>query len=292
VPPLVVGIGEVTWDLFPRGRRLGGAPGNFAYHASRLGCRGALVSRVGHDDLGREALARLDALGVDRSRVQLDPLLPTSTVDVALDAQGCPTFLIHEHIAWDALEAPDTLLSYAPEAAAIAFGTLASRDPRSRATILRFLEAAGPRCLRIFDVNLRQGYHDPELIRASLERCEVLKVNEDELPRVAAWCGVVPDPEALRARYGLKLVALTLGGRGSILCTAGERREEPGLAVPIADTVGAGDAFTAALAAGMVLGADLALTHRRAARLSAFVCTQVGATPETADFLRSDPCFH
>ena len=290
--PLAVGIGEVLWDVFPGGRRLGGAPANFAFHVSRLGCRGAVASRVGDDLLGREALARLDALGVDRSRIQMDPALPTGTVTVSVDAQGLPAYTIESGVAWEALQCPDTLSSLAPEADAICFGTLASRGERTLATVKRFLEAASPRCLRIFDVNFRLPLPPPERVRALLERCDVLKVNADELPQVAAMCGVAGEPVAgLWAQFNLKLLAVTLGDRGSLLCTAKERREEPGLSVQVVDTVGAGDAFTAALAAGLMEGADLRTIHRRAARLSAFVCTQEGATPETGAFIRNDPCF-
>jgi len=289
VQPLLVGVGELLWDVFPQGRRLGGAPANFAYHASRLGCRGAVASRVGSDDLGREALQRLDLLGVGRSRVQIDPILPTSTVSVEVDALGQPTYRIHENIAWDALEFTPSLASLAAEADALCFGTLASRAPATRATILQILGAVSPRCLRIFDVNLRQAYHTPEVVRGFLETCDILKVNEDELPVVAALGEVSGDLlEGLRSRFGLRLVALTLGGRGSILHTASDHLEEPGLPVKVADTVGAGDAFTAALAAGLAQGLDLRVIHRRAARLSAFVCGREGAMPDTADFLRME----
>ena len=210
---------------------------------------------------------------------------------MTLDGLGNPVYRIQENVAWDALEAPDSLTSLAPEADAICFGTLASRDPRSRAAIRRFLASAGTRCLRIFDVNLRQDAPDPGLILELLGRCDVLKLNEHELPVVAVLAGVPPDPEALRAAFNLRLVALTLGSAGSLLCTASEHLEEPGLAVGVADTVGAGDAFTAALAAGLAQGVTLGTLHRRAARLSAFVCTQEGATPETGDFIRRDPSF-
>jgi fructokinase len=282
VDPRVVGIGELLWDIFPNGRRLGGAPANFAYHASRLGCLGTVVSRVGADTLGRDALARLDTLGVDRSPVQTDPLLPTGTVAVALDPHGHPRYAIHADVAWDALEWTPDLAALAPEAAAVCFGTLASRGPRTLDTVRRFLGAAGPHCLRIFDVNLRQDYHSPERVRAFLGLCDVLKLNEDELPRVAHMCGAGGDAaEGLRRRFGLKLVALTLGSRGSVLYADGLRLEEPGAPVAVADTVGAGDAFTAALVAGLVRGLDLPLIHKRAAALSAYVCTQEGAMPHT-----------
>ncbi|BDU74962.1 carbohydrate kinase family protein [Mesoterricola silvestris] len=283
--PRVVGIGELLWDIYPGGRRLGGAPANFAYHASRLGCAGAVVSRVGDDPLGREALRRLSDLGVESGAVQVDPRLPTGTVTVTLDPHGHPTYAIHPDVAWDALEWTPALAEAAAGASAICFGTLASRGPRTLETVRRFLEAAPPGCLRIFDVNLRQDYHTPERVRAFLKCCDVLKLNEDELPQVADMCGAGGDPlEELRRRYGLKLVALTLGSRGSVLQTAEGRLEEPGAPVEVVDTVGAGDAFTAALVSGLVQGQDLPTAHRRAARLSAYVCTQEGAMPETRDY--------
>jgi fructokinase len=292
VRPLVLGIGELLWDLFPDGRRLGGAPANFAGHAARLGCRGAVASRVGDDALGREALARLDALGVDRRQVQVDPQLPTSTVTVTVDAEGHPAYLIHEPVAWDALDCSEALLILAATADALCFGTLASRAPRALATLLQALEVAGPGCLRIFDVNLRQAYFTPERVRTLLNRCDVLKLNEDELPVVAAMADVTGDlAEGLRKQFGLRLVALTLGPRGSVLYTPQGRLEEPGSPVAVVDTVGAGDAFTAALAAGVLQGLDLPIAHRRAAKLSAFVCTQEGATPDTSELLRTEPCF-
>jgi fructokinase len=288
--PRVVGIGELLWDIYPGGRRLGGAPANFAYHASRLGCAGTVVSRVGDDALGREALERLDAQGVDRSPVQVDPALPTGTVTVALDTQGHPAYAIHPDVAWDALAWTPDLEVVAAGAAAICFGTLASRGPRTLATVRRFLACAPAGCLRIFDVNLRQDFHSPGLVAAFLGLCDVLKLNEDELPVVAAMCGLPgASAEDLRGRFGLRLVALTLGSQGSILCTASGRLEEPGVKVEVVDTVGAGDAFTAALAAGLVQGLDLPAVHRRAARLSAYVCTQAGAMPDTRAFLNQLP---
>lgn len=286
--PRVVGIGELLWDIYPGGRRLGGAPANFAYHASRLGCAGSVVSRVGDDALGREALEGLAAQGVDGGPVQVDPALPTGTVTVALDPHGHPTYAIHPDVAWDALAWTPGIAQVAAGAAAICFGTLASRGPRTLDTVRRFLAAASPGCLRIFDVNLRQDYHSPERVRAFLGLCDVLKLNEDELPLVADMCGA-GGAEGLRRRYGLKLVALTLGSRGSELHAGGAPLVEPGAKVEVVDTVGAGDAFTAALAAGLVQGLPLPAVHRRAARLSAYVCTQPGAMPDTRAFLASLP---
>ena len=290
---LLVGIGELLWDRFPQGPRLGGAPGNFAVHAARLGCRAAVASRVGADDLGRAALAELAALGVDTRWVQVDLDLPTGTVEVAVDDRGQPTFDIRPDVAWDALECTPAWAGLAAGADAVCFGTMASRGPRTLAAVQAFLAAAGPACLRIFDVNLRPGCQGPEGVRALLGHCDVLKVNEDELPVVAALAGVTGDlAEGLRARFRLRLVAVTLGARGSRLCVPGGSRLEAPMAVTVADTVGAGDAFTAAVAVGLVRGWDLETLHRRASRLSAYVCSQAGATPDTGAFLATDPAFH
>lgn len=275
----VVGIGELLWDVFPTGRRLGGAPANFAYHCAGLGCRARVVSRVGDDPLGRETLARLSGLGVDVSLVQVDAGRPTGTVGVQLSPTGQPTYSIHEDVAWDALADPGPVT-----ADALCFGTLACRGEGNRGVLLRLLERARPGCLRVFDVNLRDPYRSPALLRELAGRCDVLKLNEDELPQVAAALGVPAVPQALRAKLGLRLLALTLGARGSLLCTARERLELPALPVRVVDTVGAGDAFTAALVTGMLKGEDLATVHRRATALSAYVCERAGAMPDLAGF--------
>lgn len=285
---LLLGAGELLWDLLPSGRRLGGAPANFAFHASRLGCRGAVASRVGTDALGREAIQRLAALGVERC-IQVDPLLPTGTVDVDLDPEGKAAYRIREGAAWDALAFTPDLEALARSADAVCFGSLGSRDPRARETLARVLGAT--RGLRILDVNLRPPFVDGDRIRAFLAWTDVLKLNEDELPWVASLCGSAEDPEALRKTLDLKAVALTLGERGAVLCTRTARHDAPGRSVAVADTVGAGDAFTAALASGLVQEQDPAIVLRRAIRLSAFVCTQAGATPETRAFLGEDPLF-
>jgi fructokinase len=288
VAKLLVGAGELLWDLLPSGRRLGGAPANFAFHASRLGCRGTVASRVGPDDLGREATRRLEALGVEH-RLQVDPLLPTGTVEVDLDPEGRPAYRIREGVAWDALAFTPDLEALAWSADAVCFGSLGSRDPRARESLARLLGATSG--LRVFDVNLRPPFVDEDRIRAFLAWTDVLKLNEDELPRLASIAGTACDPEALRRALGLQAVALTLGERGAVLCAKSGRHEAPGQTVAVVDTVGAGDAFTAALAAGLVQDQDPAVILRRAIHLSAFVCTQAGATPETRDFLGGDPLF-
>jgi fructokinase len=289
-PPLIVGIGEILWDLLPAGRQLGGAPANFAYHANALGAHGAVVSRVGDDDLGREILQRLDALGVDRTHVSTDPDYPTGTVDVRLDPAGVPTYVIHEPVAWDFLPNDAPLQGLASRAAAVCFGSLAQRSPASRQSIRQFLRATPPTCLRVFDINLRQQYYSREVLEDSLRACDVLKLNDAELPVVSRVLHVpgeafqgpaVSVARALLDRYLLRLVAVTRGPNGSLLLVrGGQTSDHPGSPVTnLADTVGAGDAFTAALVMGLLAHRDLDAINAAANRLAAYVCTQPGATP-------------
>ncbi|MFW5857915.1 MAG: carbohydrate kinase family protein [Planctomycetota bacterium] len=289
--PRLLGLGELLWDLLPDGRQLGGAPANFAYHACALGGRGAVASCVGDDPLGREALERLDGLGVDRSAVAVDPERPTGTVSVALDAAGQPSYTIHEGVAWDAIPASGALLDRAAAADAICFGSLAQRSAASRATLRRALDAAQPACLRVFDINLRQAYYDRDVILASLEQADAFKVNDEELPVVARLLDLPaqtrPAMEALRARFDLRWVALTRGAAGSLLLADGAWAEHPGEPVAtVADTVGAGDAFTAALALGTLLGQAPEVRNAHANRVAAFVCAAAGATPALPEALR------
>jgi fructokinase len=279
----VVGLGEVLWDLLPGGRQLGGAPANFAYHAAALGARAAVVSRVGRDAVGRDLLDRLQAFGLDVAGVEIDPAAPTSTVSVALGADGQPRYVIHENVAWDRLAGSAAAHAAVARADVLCFGTLAQRAPAARAALLGLVAAARPDALRVFDVNLRQHYHAPEVIAASLARADVLKINDAELPVLAAQFGLGGDERAqlaaLAARFPLRAVAFTRGARGSVLFAGGTWSELRGETVAVADTVGAGDSFTAALALGLVAGWTLDLVHRRAVALAAYVCTQPGGTP-------------
>jgi len=281
--PVIVGLGEVLWDLLPRGKQFGGAPANFAYHANTLGAKGYVVSCVGADALGDEILKRLDALGLRRDYVAVDAAHATGTVSVTLDAAGCPTYVIHENVAWDFLRPGPALLSLAAAADAVCFGSLAQRSAVSRATIRDFLAATGPDCLRIFDINLRQRYFDADTIAASLSRATVLKLNDEELPVVAELLSIAGGEEEILGelclRFNLRLIALTKGAGGAMLFTPGRCSVQPGLPVEVADAVGAGDAFTAALAMGMLAGLDLDVIGAHANRLARYVCSQHGATP-------------
>lgn len=281
--PIFVGLGELLWDMLPEGRRLGGAPANFAYHAGALGQCGIVASAVGDDDLGREILSQLRRQSLSTSHISVLPGSATGTVSVELDSLGQPKYVIHENVAWDFIPATDELLRLAGRADAVCFGSLVQRSPVSADTVKKFLAATSQKCLRIFDVNLRPPFILPDVIKYSLSSCDVLKLNEHELPILADMLGLPPRPaEALPAmvkKFGLKLVALTRGADGSALVTPLEISDLPGEPVKVADTVGAGDSFTAAIAVGMLRGLPLEKIHRHAAKLAAYVCTQCGATP-------------
>ncbi|MCX7003530.1 MAG: carbohydrate kinase [bacterium] len=287
---LLVGIGEVLWDLLPGGKALGGAPANVACHGRALGADAALISAVGADALGREIVARLAELGVPATGIAEIAAQPTGTVAVTLDDQGVPTFVIHEPAAWDCIPLCDDFRALARQADVVCFGSLAQRAPVARATIAALLDETRPDARRVFDINLRQHYYSREIIAASLQRATVLKVNDQELPLLAPLLGLTGPPraqlETLMHAYALEAVALTRGPHGSLLCVRGAWAEHPGCAVAARDTVGAGDAFTAALSLGLLRGWDAARISDAANRVAAFVCTQHGATPAMPPALR------
>ncbi|MBA3937439.1 MAG: carbohydrate kinase [Planctomycetes bacterium] len=282
-PPLLVGIGEILWDLLPDGRQPGGAPTNVAWHAAQLGLRATVVSAVGDDDDGRELMVRLDAIGLDRSHIAVEPAHPTGTAGVVLDAAGRSTFTIAAGVAWDRIALHTGLLHLAVEAAAVCVGTLAQRDEVSRTTIQAFLAATRPGCLRVYDVNLRQHHFNATIVAQTIAACHVVKVSDEEWPIVAGLIDLPADPRsgamALRKRHDLRLVAVTRGPHGSLLCDAHGLHDHPGIPAAVVDTVGAGDAFTAAVTAGLLLGMPLARLHDLASRAAAHVCASRGATP-------------
>src|SRR2546427_8627530 len=277
--PILVGTGEVLWDMLPGGRQLGGAPANFAYHASALGADGVVVSRVGNDDLGREIIRRLNALGLETRYVRRDADHPTGRVDVRLDADGVPEYVIHEPAAWDFITVDAELLDLARGADAVCFGTLAQRSPVSRDSIRSFLLATRPDCLRVFDVNLRQSYFDERTVRELMRLSNVLKLNDAELPVAARLLRIAGDTadvvRRLFAVYPLRAIALTRGPHGSVLYTRDRTFDHPGYqGTVVVDTVGAGDAFTAALVLGLQKGEPLERINDFANRLAAYVCSQ------------------
>jgi fructokinase len=293
--PLFIGLGELLWDLLPSGRQLGGAPANFAYIASLLGNRAAIVSRVGADELGREAREHCATLGLDISHLQSDAARPTGTVNVKVDSLGVPEFEIVEHVAWDGLEYTPDLKQLAQQADVVCFGSLAQRDEPSRTTIQQFLKATRESCLRIFDVNLRQNYYNSVILRTGFALSTVVKMNHVELPIVMTTIGLPStedeqaDAQLLLDHYGLELVCITRGAAGSILISRKGKSDHSGFRVKVADTVGAGDAFTATLAHGCRQGLSLEAINEAANRMGGWVASQPGATPSgiPEDLLRA-----
>ncbi|HXG67516.1 MAG TPA: carbohydrate kinase, partial [Blastocatellia bacterium] len=274
----IVGLGELLWDLLPGGRHLGGAPANFAYHASRLGNHGVIASRVGNDCLGVEALERLREQGLTAEYIQVDAAHPTGTVRVRVDEGGQPDFTIAEGAAWDWMEWTPQWEGLAARADAVCFGSLAQRSPRSRETIYQFLAATRKEALRIFDVNLRQSFYSRDCLDESMKLAGIAKLNDQELPEVARLFGLGCGSLEERARnllraYGLQLVCVTRGARGSMLVSATETAEHAGIPARVTDTVGAGDAFTAALASYYLRGASLAQMNEAANRLGSWVAS-------------------
>jgi fructokinase len=286
---VIVGLGEMLWDLFPAGRQMGGAPANFAYITSLLGNRGIAASRLGHDDLGREAMDRLGNLGLESTFLQEDTEHPTGTVRVTVDEQGQPCFDISQSAAWDYLEWTPQWKSLAVQVDAVCFGSLAQRSPQSRATIQTFLQATRPQCLRVFDVNLRQNFYSAEILSASMKAASIVKLNHEELPKIMrllagneAFSGAGSEESSARRLielYQLQLVCVTRGNHGSLLVRGKVCDAHPGFRVKVADTVGAGDAFTAALVREYLRGASLAEMNETANQIGAWVASESGATP-------------
>jgi fructokinase len=280
----VVGIGEILWDILPSSRRLGGAPANFAYCSHLLGENAVVASRVGNDLFGQEIRDRLKRVGIGDQFVQTDPLHSTGTVQVQLDDVGQPTFEIVQPVAWDFLVLEPGWQRLAKEADAVCFGSLAQRA-ESRKTILQFLDSTRANALRVFDVNLRQEFYSAEIVSQLLQRANVLKLNHEEVPRVKQLLAMNDKSDAafcrsLINRFELKLVCITRGALGSLLSNGAEVHEHAGFRVKVKDTIGAGDAFTAALVHGLMQGYSLKEINESANRLGAWVATHSGAMPE------------
>ena len=280
----VVGLGELLWDLLPTGKQLGGAPANFAYISGLLGDDGIPASRLGDDVYGEEAIRRLKALGLTTAFIQKDETHPTGTVKVELDAAGQPRFEICESVAWDYLDWTSRWQKLASETDAVCFGSLAQRSAQSRNTIRNFLQAARPEAVRIFDVNLRQQFFSPAVLSESMRLATIVKLNHEELPRIMQLFQQEHSGEESSARrlieiYGAELVCITRGDGGSLLVTADACSEHPGFRVKVADTIGAGDAFTATLTHEYLRGMPLDRMNEAANRVGAWVASEVGAMP-------------
>jgi fructokinase len=290
--PLIIAVGEILWDLLPAGRQPGGASANFAYHAQALGAEALLVTRLGDDSLGAELLAHLKKVGLNTEGVEVDLSAPTGTVSVSLDSGGKPNFIIHEHVAWDCIEPGAGVLERVARADAVCFGTLAQRCARSRMSVQAILRAAPRGALRVFDINLRQHFWSQDMILESLELADVLKLNDDELPVVAGVLGLVGDESEqvweLARRFDLKAVALTRGADGSSLWIGGRMLSRAAGRVRVADTVGAGDSYTAALVLGLLAGKAPERILEEAHRIAEYVCARPGAMPPMEGFVRGN----
>jgi fructokinase len=280
----VVGLGEVLWDILPERTCLGGAPANFAYITTLMGDHGIVASCVGEDSLGVEALRRLEELGLDIDHVQTDRAHPTGTVNVKVDGRGIPQYEIAHPVAWDFLQWTLSWQHLAEKADAVCFGSLAQRSEQSRATIRRFVRSASPGAAKIFDVNLRQSYYSREVLTESMRLADIVKLNDEELPKIMSLIALPQSDEQSSAQrlvdtYDLKLVCVTRGGRGSLLVQDGALSEHPGFRVNVADTVGSGDAFTAGLVHEYLHGGSLDLMNEVANLVGAWVASEVGAMP-------------
>jgi fructokinase len=283
--PIILSFGEVLWDLFPAGPQLGGAPANFSCHAALQGGEVSLVSSVGDDQLGRGATQLLRQYPVGLSLLQTTAAAPTGSVGVSLDAHGSPTFTIHSPAAWDFIEWTDELAAEISFSQAVYFGTLGQRSEGSRPTIRQALQVAHDAGVRrVLDINLRKPFYDAALIEESLQLASLLKLSAEELPIVAAACGISSGSTAemlrsLLTKYDLELVAMTLGADGALLVTAADQYAQPGFPTVVRDTVGAGDSFTAALVMGVLKHDPPPTVLRNACELAARTCAHAGALP-------------
>ncbi len=280
----VVGLGELLWDRLPSGKQLGGAPANFAYITNLLGDAGIPASRIGQDDLGNEILDRLRLLQVNSAFVQRDPIHPTGTVHVEVDAAGQARFEIMQPVAWDFLQWTNDWHQLAAQCDAVCFGSLAQRSRQSHATILHFVGATRPETVRVFDVNLRKNFYSKEVIAQSMKLASIVKLNHEELPLVMRLLALQNNSErdaarVLLSQFALKLVCITRGDAGSLLMSDAECSQHPGFKIKVADTVGAGDAFTAALVHGYVRRQPLPQINETANRAGAWVASQSGGMP-------------
>ena len=290
---VVVGMGEVLWDMLPERKKIGGAPANFAYHVSQFGLPSCVVSAVGEDALGKEILDNFTSKGLN-CHIATVPYA-TGTVQVSIDQAGVPQYEIKENVAWDNIPYTPALEALARRTKAVCFGSLAQRSVVSRNTIGSFLDAMpeNDETLVVFDVNLRQGFYNKEILCNSMKRCNILKINDEELIQVSRMFGY-PGIDLqdkcwiLLGKYNLKMLILTCGINGSYVFTPGNISFLPTPKVEVADTVGAGDSFTATFVAAILKGKPVAEAHKLAVEVSAYVCTQNGAMPELPARLKNE----
>ena len=285
-------MGEALWDMLPEGKKIGGAPANFAYHVSQFGFESRVVSAVGDDALGREIIDSFRAKGL-KSLIETVPY-PTGTVHVELDGNGIPRYDIRQGVAWDNIPYTSALEKLATETLAVCFGSLAQRSKVSRDTVNRFLDALPDdgSVLKVFDINLRQGFYSKDILYNSFRKCNILKINDEELEIVSRLLdlpetGMEERCRLLLEEYALKVLILTCGVNGSHVFVPGDASFVGTPQVEVADTVGAGDSFTAAFVSGVLKGLPVREAHRLAVEVSAYVCTQKGAMPVLPEVLAS-----
>lgn len=288
-PKRVIGIGEILWDMLPEGKQLGGAPTNFAYHAHQLGLHSSVISSVGNDEMGHEIIHAIEDAGILSFIDVIEK--PTGTVSVQLDKNGIPNYVIHEDVAWDFITPSESASEFAKHADAVCFGTLAQRAETSYYSIQELLKTIPDTAIKVFDINMRQRFYNENIIRKSLNKANVLKINDEEILVFAEMFRLSGDEfeiiHQILDNYKLKVLALTKGSEGSWLISRDEDSYLDTPKVLVADTVGAGDSFTAGLVAGLLNNKPLKEIHQSAVDISAFVCTQKGATPTLPPHLLS-----
>lgn len=287
----IVGMGEALWDCLPDGRKIGGAPANFAYHVKQFGFKSLAISAIGNDQLGAEIVEKFNQRNLEHLLETVD--YPTGTVQVTLDEKGIPCYEICEDVAWDNIPYTDRLDEIAHNCRVVCFGSLAQRSAVSRETINRFIDSMpeAEDTFKVFDINLRQHFYDEETIVNSLRKCNILKINDEELVVVGKMFGFpeLSQTDACRRileTYGLKMLILTCGTEGSYVFTSEDTSFQPTPKVEVADTVGAGDSFTGSFIASILRGRSIPEAHKRAVEVSAYVCTQNGAMPLLPDYLK------
>ena len=287
---VIVGLGEILWDMLPSGKALGGAPANFAYHAQELGGCSVVVSCVGNDELGREIISSLENLDMTSELLSVDKVHPTGVVSVTINKEMKPSYRIQEEVAWDYIPDTPLLRQLASKSDAVCFGTVAQRLHLSRMTIQTFLRLMEHDSIRVFDINLRQNFYSYEVIKTSLDMANVLKLNENELYVVKKILKLNGNEKKilneLSRKYNLRLIALTKGIEGSILYSEGKISQHEGYRVEMGDTVGAGDAFVAALVTGLLRGYELDDLNNKANRVASYICSKHGATPSLTNEIR------